>query len=258
VATDLVYGLHAVLSLLERRPESVSSLSVQEGRRDARLAQVLTLAKGHGIGYREQSARALTALTDGAAHQGVVAHVRPAEPLPESALADRISKASAAGRIPLVLVLDGVLDPHNLGACLRTADATGIDAVIAPRDRAAGLTAVARKVAAGAAESVPFVQVTNLARCLEGLKALNLWVVGAAADASMSVYEADLTGPIALVLGGEGQGLRRLTRERCDLMVKLPLAGSVASLNVSVATGALLYEAVRQRTAQLAAKQQSP
>jgi 23S rRNA (guanosine2251-2'-O)-methyltransferase len=258
VATDLIYGLHAVASLLARRPESVQSLTVQAGRHDARLSEILELAKHCGIAIREQPARALSALTGGAAHQGVVAEVRAAEPLGESALAERIARARAAGRLPLVLVLDGISDPHNLGACLRTADATGVDAVVAPRDRAAGLTATVRKVAAGAAETVAFIQVTNLARCLGQLKALELWVIGAAADAPLSAYAADFTVATALVLGGEGRGLRRLTREGCDQVVQLPLMGSVGSLNVSVATGVLLYEVLRQRGAHLAAKQQSP
>jgi 23S rRNA (guanosine2251-2'-O)-methyltransferase len=258
VAAELVYGLHAVRSLLVRRPGSVASLTVQAGRTDARLTEILALARGSGIAVREQPARALAALTGGAAHQGVVAEVHTAQPLDESALAERIAEARAAGRSPLVLVLDGISDPHNLGACLRTADATGVDAVVAPRDRAAGLTAAARKAAAGAAETVPFVQVTNLARCLDELKALELWIIGAAADAPASAYAADLSVPIALVLGGEGRGLRRLTRERCDGLVHLPLAGTVGSLNVSVATGVLLYEVLRQRAAELAAKQQSP
>jgi len=258
VAADLVYGLHAVLSLLGRRPDAVASLTVQAGRHDARLAEILALARSSGIDIREQPARALTALTGGAAHQGVVAQVRASEPLGECALSERIGRARAAQRSPLVLVLDGVSDPHNLGACLRTADAAGVDAVVAPRDRAAGLTAGARKAAAGAAETVPFVQVTNLARCLEQLKALELWIIGAAADAPTSAYEADFSAPTALVLGGEGRGLRRLTREGCDSLVRLPLLGTVGSLNVSVATGVLLYEALRQRAVKLAARQQSP
>jgi 23S rRNA (guanosine2251-2'-O)-methyltransferase len=258
VATDLIYGLHAVLSLLARRPESVQSLTVQAGRHDARLNEILELARTSGIAVREQPARALTALTGGAVHQGVVAEVRAVEPLGESALPERIAQARAAGRSPLVLVLDGISDPHNLGACLRTADAAGVDAVVAPRDRAAGLTATVRKVAAGAAETVPFVQVTNLARCLDQLKALELWIIGAAADASISAYAADFTVPTALVLGSEGRGLRRLTREGCDSVVHLPLLGTVGSLNVSVATGVLLYEVLRQRGAKLAAKQQPP
>jgi len=258
VAAELVYGLHAVKSLLGRRPDSVATLTVQAGRHDERLTEILALARAGGIAIREQPARALAALTSGAAHQGVVAEVRAAEPLDESALAGRIAAARAAGRAPLILVLDGVSDPHNLGACLRTADATGVDAVVAPRDRAAGLTAAARKAAAGAAETVPFVQVTNLARCMDELKALELWITGAAADAPTSAYAADFSLPTALVLGGEGRGLRRLTRERCDGLVHLPLVGTVGSLNVSVAAGVLLYEVLRQRAAKLAAKQQSP
>jgi len=155
----------------------------------------------------------------------------------------------------LVLVLDGVTDPHNLGACLRTADAAGATAVVAPRDRAAGLTPVVRKVAAGAAETVPFAQVTNLARCLRDMKEAGLWIAGAAEDGEKELFDADLTGPLALVMGSEGKGLRRLTRECCDFRLRLPMRGAVASLNVSVAAGVALYEAVRQRRPNVAENQ---
>ena len=186
----------------------------------------------------------LDRMAAGGVHQGVVAEVAEAVAPGEGDLEDIVR---AAGPGVLLLVLDGVQDPHNLGACLRTADAAGVHAVIAPRDRAAGLTAVARKVAAGAAEAVPFIQVTNLARTLGRLKELGLWIVGAAGQAEMDLYQADLKGPLVIVMGSEGAGLRRLTREACDFTVRLPMQGVVESLNVSVATGIVLYEALRQR-----------
>ncbi|MBS0395808.1 MAG: 23S rRNA (guanosine(2251)-2'-O)-methyltransferase RlmB, partial [Proteobacteria bacterium] len=183
-------------------------------------------------------------LAGGGVHQGVVARVAPLAPLAEDELLMRLGGGT---RPPLLLVLDGVQDPHNLGACLRTADGAGVDAVIVPRDRASGLTAVVRKVAAGAAETVPFTQVTNLARFLRALKEQGVWVVGADGEAEALHTAADLTGPVALVLGAEGTGMRRLTREQCDLVVRLPMLGAVESLNVSVAAGVLLYEVLRQR-----------
>ena len=184
-------------------------------------------------------------------HQGVVAEVRPSATLDENCCSTCLPDSGAA----LVLVLDGVSDPHNLGACLRTADAAGATAVVAPRDRAAGLTPVVRKVAAGAAETVPFAQVTNLARSLRDMQSAGIWIAGTAEDGERELFEADLTGPLALVMGSEGRGLRRLTRERCDFTLKLPMLGSVGSLNVSVAAGITLYEALRQRRAKLAESQ---
>ena len=185
-------------------------------------------------------------LTHGEAHQGVIAQLKKIDNLGEGALDDILDKAGAA---PLLLVLDGVTDPHNLGACLRTADAAGVHAVIVPRDRAAGLSPVVRKVAAGAAETVPLIQVTNLARTLRWLQERGLWLVGTDDEATQSLYDAKLTGPMAVVMGAEGAGMRRLTKEQCDLLVNLPMKGVVESLNVSVATGVTLYEVVRQRKA---------
>ena len=195
---------------------------------------------------------ALDAATGGAAHQGVLAEVRPSAPLDENSLLDLLTSLPVPA---LVLVLDGVTDPHNLGACLRTADAAGATAVVAPRDRAAGLTPVVRKVAAGAAETVPFAQVTNLARSLRDMKEAGLWIAGTAEDGEKELFDADLTGPLALVMGSEGKGLRRLTRECCDFRLRLPMRGAVASLNVSVAAGVALYEAVRQRRPNVAENQ---
>lgn len=241
MAEEWVYGMHAVAALLARTPERVAALRVQEGRADQRMQALLDTAGGAGIAV-ERVARARLDELDGR-HQGVAARLTPGHEYREADIAALLARSAR----PLVLVLDGVTDPHNLGACLRSADAAGVDLVIAPRDNAASLTPVVRKVACGAAEVVPFVQVTNLARSLRNLQELGLWIVGAAGEADQTLYEQDLTGPIALVMGAEGGGMRRLTREHCDFLAKLPMAGSVSSLNVSVATGICLFEVVRQR-----------
>jgi len=239
-----VYGLHAVRVLLERQPGRIRQLWIQSGREDARAADLRRLAGERGLRVTTRPAHELDRMAAGGVHQGVVAEVAEGVAPCEDDLEDIVR---AAGPGVLLLVLDGVQDPHNLGACLRTADAAGVHAVIAPRDRATGLTAVARKVAAGAAEVVPFIQVTNLARALGRLKELGLWIVGAAGQAELDLYQADLKGPLVIVMGSEGAGLRRLTREACDFTVRLPMQGVVESLNVSVATGIVLYEALRQR-----------
>jgi 23S rRNA (guanosine2251-2'-O)-methyltransferase len=244
VSEETVYGMHAVRALLERRAAAVRKVIVQAGRADRRAQELAEFARGRGVTVETRPAAELDALAAGGVHQGVAARVAPAVPLAEE---DLLVRLGAGARPPLVLVLDGVQDPHNLGACLRTADAAGADAVVVPRDRAVGLTPVVRKVAAGAAETVAFTQVTNLARFLRALKEQGLWVVGTDAEADTLHYAADLTVPLALVLGAEGSGMRRLTREHCDLLVRLPLQGAVESLNVSVAAGIVLYEALRQR-----------
>lgn len=243
-AGDKVFGLHAVEALLQRDPGRVKALEVQQGRDDPRMTALLSRAETAGVSVRRVSRGDLDRACAGGRHQGVLARVAAARAVEERDLPDRVMQA---GETALLLVLDGVTDPHNLGACLRTADAAGASAVIAPRDRAAGLTSVARKVACGAAESVPFVQVTNLARSLDLLKDLGVWVVGTEGEAQDSLYAADLTGPVALVLGAEGRGMRQLTARHCDARVHLPMQGQVESLNVSVAAGVCLYEAVRQR-----------
>jgi 23S rRNA (guanosine2251-2'-O)-methyltransferase len=252
VSEAIVYGLHAVAAVLERRPKDVLSLTIAGHRDDARMRELRTLAGRQGVRAIESSAAALDEETGGAAHQGVVARIRPSAPLDENALLDLLTRATAP---PLVLVLDGVSDPHNLGACLRTADAAGATALVAPRDRAARLTPVVRKVAAGAAETIPFAQVTNLARALSDMKQAGLWIAGTAADGEQELHDADLSGPLALVMGSEGRGLRRLTREGCDFTLRLPMQGAVASLNVSVAAGIVLYEALRQRRAGVAKRE---
>jgi 23S rRNA (guanosine2251-2'-O)-methyltransferase len=246
VSEESVYGMHAVRALLERRPAAVRRVVVQAGRDDRRAHELVELARSKGVAVETRPVAELDALAAGGVHQGVVARVAPATPLAEEELLVRLADGA---RPPLVLVLDGVQDPHNLGACLRTADAAGADAVVVPRDRAVGLTPVVRKVAAGAAESVAFSQVTNLARFLRALKEQGLWVVGTDGEAEQLHTAADLKGPLALVLGAEGAGMRRLTREHCDLVVRLPMLGAVQSLNVSVAAGIVLYEALRQRAA---------
>jgi 23S rRNA (guanosine2251-2'-O)-methyltransferase len=253
VSGSLVYGLHAVRAVLARRPADVLRLSIAAARDDARSRELRELAAGRGVKVVAATPAALDAETGGAAHQGFVAEVRPSIPLDENSLLDLLAAQTQAA---LVLVLDGVSDPHNLGACLRTADAAGATAVVAPRDRAASLTPTVRKVAAGAAETVPFAQVTNLARALRDMKQAGLWIGGTAGDGEKSIFEADLSGPLAIVMGSEGRGLRRLTRENCDFTVSLPMQGAVASLNVSVAAGIALYEALRQRRAKVAEAQQ--
>jgi 23S rRNA (guanosine2251-2'-O)-methyltransferase len=244
MTAPVAYGLHTVRMLLERSPARVRRVLLIGGRDAGRVAELRTLATKAGVAVTTADAALLDKLAEGERHQGVVAEMAPRVGDPETQLEEALE---AAGPAPLLLVLDGVTDPHNLGACLRSADGAGVHAVIAPRDRAAGLTAVARKVAAGAAETVPFVQVVNLARTLRELKDRGVWLVGTAGEASKSIYDVDLRGPTALVMGSEGEGMRRLTRECCDELVRIPMAGAVESLNVSVATGVTLFEAVRQR-----------
>lgn len=245
MAKEIVYGRHAVGALLDADPAGVRELWLQENRRDALAERARALARSHGIALSEVPRATLDRLCAGAAHHGIAASYRASAPrhpsLDVDALVERL------GSRALLLALDGVEDPHNLGACLRTAEAAGADAVLVPRHRAVGLTPVVRKVASGAAERVPLVVAPNLARALERLAQSGMRVVGASADGTCDYTSADLTGAIALVLGGEGRGLRRLTRERCDLLVRIPMAGSAESLNVSVATGVMLFEARRQR-----------
>ena len=242
-APALVFGVHAVRSLLLRSQGRVRRLLVDSRREDPRMRELLQLAQQAGVKPERVDAKSLDARVGNVVHQGVVAEVDPLPPWHE----DELIAALATHKDPLVLVLDGVQDPHNLGACLRTADACGAIAVVVPKDRAAGLNPTVRKVAAGAAETTPIATVTNLARSLKLLKEAGLWIVGADMTGDKLAWESDLRGPLALVLGSEGDGLRDLTRKSCDFLVRLPQAGSVESLNVSVACGMLLYEAMRQR-----------
>ena len=240
---EKIFGLHAVTAAL-RSGRECHRLWLQDNRRDARLNDIEARAHKLGVTVERVARRALDQLAEDTHHQGVIGEFGvPVGPDNLEELLDGLDEP------PFLLVLDGVQDPHNLGACLRTADAAGVHAVVAPKDRACGITPVVRKVAAGAAETMPFFAVTNIARTLKDLKERGIWLAGAAGDADQALYELDLTGPIALVMGAEGEGLRRLTRESCDWLAKLPMSGHVESLNVSVATGICLFEAVRQRTA---------
>ena len=230
--------------MLERHPERVRTVRIAERRDDPRMRALEDLARRQARPVERVGVEALKGLLGDVVHQGVAAEITPLAPWSEDQLLAALEGAAA----PLLLALDGVQDPHNLGACLRTADACGVLALIVPKDRAAQLTPAARKVAAGAAETTPVVTVTNLARTLRLLKEAGLWTVGAEAASEKGADTVDFTGPVVLVLGAEGSGLRQLTRQSCDFLVRLPRLGAVESLNVSVAAGMLLYEAVRQRS----------
>lgn len=247
--TQTIYGLHAVRLMLQKHPERVTAVRIAQRRDDPHAREIDELARGRQIPVQRVDAHALKQKLGDVAHQGVVADIVPLPPWTEDDLLAGVQAAAEARRAPLILALDGVQDPHNLGACLRTADACGALAVIVPRDRAAHVTPVVRKVAAGAAETTPIATVTNLVRTLKLLKDAGLWVIGADTDGAKRPHEVDLKGGVLLVLGAEGAGLRQLTRQTCDWMVRLPQLGAVESLNVSVAAGMLLYEAVRQRAA---------
>jgi 23S rRNA (guanosine2251-2'-O)-methyltransferase len=245
--TEKVYGVHAVRALLLRHAARVTAVTLAEQRSDPRIAEIQSLAQQAGKPVKRVAPAAFRQLFGDAVHQGVYVDVQPLPPWHEEELVAGIAARLEAREAPFVLVLDGVQDPHNLGACLRTADACGALAVVIPKDRAVQMNATVRKVAAGAAETTPLAVVTNLARTLRLMKEAGLWIVGADARAPRFAHESDLAGPVALVMGAEGAGLRQLTRDTCDFLVRLPQAGSVESLNVSVATGMLLYEARRQR-----------
>jgi 23S rRNA (guanosine2251-2'-O)-methyltransferase len=238
-----VYGLHAVAALLARTEAPVHELLALEGRQDQRLRPLLVRAVARGVRVSFCPRQRLDELTDGARHQGVAARTEAAAPMDEHSLLAAVRSVPD----PLLLVLDGVQDPHNLGACLRSAEAAGVLAVIAPRDHSAPLSPVARKAACGAAERLPYVTVANLARTFRALKEAGIWLLGADAGAPQAHTQAVLTGPLAIVLGGEGAGLRRLTLDACDFTAHIPMLGAAESLNVSVAAGVFLFEARRQR-----------
>jgi 23S rRNA (guanosine2251-2'-O)-methyltransferase len=241
---DVVFGIHAVQTLLQRNAGRVERLLIQQDKFNNRIRQLLQLAQKNQVPVDQVERDEIERHADGN-HQGVVAICYRQKGMTEADL-DRLLEAAEQ---PLVLVLDGVTDPHNLGACLRSADAAGVTAVVVPKDNSADLTAVVSKVASGAAETLPFIKVTNLARFLKSMQAKGLWVTGTAVDeTSQPLYGADLTGPRVLVMGSEGKGMRRLTQECCDELVYIPMAGEVSSLNVSVATGVCLFEAIRQRS----------
>ncbi len=253
MAIKMIFGFHAVGVRIKVAPTSVIEVFVDPSRRDARMRQFVDRAKEAGVRLIDADGARLTGLAGGMGHQGVVARVNldaKQESLDE--LLDRLQNDGEQNPNdqhlrPLLLVLDGVTDPHNLGACLRTADGAGAHAVVAPKDHAVGVNATVAKVASGAADTVPYFMVTNLARTLGELKERGIWVVGTSDQATKSLYDLDLTGPVALVLGAEGDGLRQLTAKTCDELVTIPMQGAVESLNVSVASAVCLYEAVRQR-----------
>ena len=243
--TDIIFGIHAVHSLLEHQPHQILEIVVQIGRDDKRIDELLNYAHQHQIAVSEAKRKHLDELSQQANHQGVVAKCKLKKPLGDNEL---LSWLEAEKQPPFLLILDTVTDPHNLGACLRSAEAAGLHGVIAPKDKSVGLTPAVRKVASGAAEIIPFYQVTNLARTIRTLKERGVFIVGTLLnDEATSLYDTDLKGALAIVMGAEGQGMRRLTIEHCDVLVYIPIVGQVESLNVSVATGVCLFEALRQR-----------
>ncbi|WP_323659038.1 23S rRNA (guanosine(2251)-2'-O)-methyltransferase RlmB [Pectobacterium versatile] len=241
--SEIIYGIHAVKALLERDPQRFLEVFILKGRDDRRLQSVITDLEAQGIVIQVANRQWLDKQAEDAVHQGIVAKVKEGRKYQENDLPAMLDNLET----PFLLILDGVTDPHNLGACLRNADGAGVHAVIVPRDRSAQLNATVKKVACGAAETVPVISVTNLARTMRLLQERNIWIVGTAGEADHTLYQSKLTGPLALVMGAEGEGMRRLTREHCDELISIPMAGSVSSLNVSVATGVCLFEAVRQR-----------
>lgn len=242
--SEILFGFHAVESVIRNDPVNILQLLVEKNRNDNRMMQLVKHAESQGISVEYLKKSDLEKQADSKKTQGIAIRYKSSDKINTHSLEDILLKENV-----LLLVLDGVTDPHNLGACLRTADAAGVDAVIVPKDRAAGLTPTARKVACGAAETIPFIQVTNLARTLKQLNDNDVWIVGTAGEAENNLYDIELTGKLAMIMGAEEKGMRRLTRENCDQLVKMPMAGQVESLNVSVATGVCLFEAVRQRAA---------
>ena len=242
-STRLIHGFHAIVSRVRQSPGDIREIYFAEGRQDPRMKDLLRLAGDAGVRMIASDMARLDGMAAGGRHQGVVAKV--AAQMRHVTLDDVLDTMTGT---PLLLVLDGITDPHNLGACLRVADGAGVHAVIAPKDRACGLNATAIKVASGAADSVPYIAVTNLARTLREIKERDIWVIGAAGEAAQALYAVDQRRAVCWVLGAEGDGLRRLTRDTCDELVRIPMLGSVESLNVSVSTGVCLYETVRQRS----------
>ncbi|WP_372659504.1 23S rRNA (guanosine(2251)-2'-O)-methyltransferase RlmB [Hydrogenophaga sp.] len=242
----VLFGFHAVGVRLKTAPQSIIEIYYEPSRRDARMRQFLERANEAGARLIEADGLRLSKLAGSHGHQGVAARVEAVAQV--TSLDELLEQVEAENKVPLLLVLDGITDPHNLGACLRVADGAGAHAVIAPKDHAAGINATVAKVASGAAETMPYFMVTNLARTLNELKERNIWITGTSDDAPKTLYQADLKGPTALVLGAEGAGMRQLTRKTCDQLVSIPMHGAVESLNVSVASGVCLYEALRQRS----------
>jgi len=245
VSPNYVFGINAVSSLLKKNAKDIGTMYVLSGKRNQRVNDLMDVARKLNIRVERASAEFFEQLNIEGVHQGVVAETQINYAKDEAYLDQLLDGLEEP---PFLLVLDGVTDPHNIGACLRTADAAGIHAVIAPKDKSGTLNGTAIKVACGAAENTPFISVTNLSRCLKKLQDKGIWITGTAGESKTSIYQADLTGPTAIVMGAEGKGMRRLTREACDHLTFMPMAGEVSSLNVSVATGVILFEAVRQRS----------
>jgi len=240
---DLIFGINPIQQLLAHNPSKIIEIFISSGKDEKRTQEIIAAAKEQDISVQRIDVKKLDKWLEGQNHQGVMAKITPTAVLTESVLPGLVKRTTK----PLFLILDGVQDPHNLGACLRTADATGVTAIIVPKDNAVGITPVVRKVASGAVDTVPLVQVSNLARAMKELQDLGVWIVGTTDDAEQDIYSMDFTGSIAIVLGAEGDGMRQLTRKNCDFLAKIPMKGQIDSLNVSVATGVCLYEALRQR-----------
>lgn len=249
MATEqIIFGIHSVKEAIKKQARSIDKISILSGKNNRRLAEIKDLALQADLPVLELSRQDLDKNAKGA-HQGVIAHLGSLGFSDDHVMTEeRLIEHLKTSDLQLILILDGVTDPHNLGACMRSADAAGVELIIIPKDKSASLNQTVRKVACGAAETIKLVPVTNLARCIARLKQLGYWVVGADDKAEKSVYEQDFTGATAIVLGSEGDGLRRLTKEKCDFLVSIPMAGDLSSLNVSVAAGVVLFEAVRQRT----------
>lgn len=247
MAKSLIYGIHAIQTALEHDPHNIRNVWVDTSKQNKRLDTLIALAKKSGISIQTSKSKQLDRMANNTRHQGIVAEYNLQQSYHEDDLFNLIEKLQVQEQKPLILVLDGVTDPHNLGACMRTAEGAGAHAVVIPKDNSVGLTPTVRKVASGAAELIPLIPVTNIARTLDQLKQLGLWAVATSDKADATLFETDLDIPLVLIMGAEGKGIRPLTEKHSDILVKLPMMGQVSSLNVSVATGICLYEAVRQR-----------
>ncbi|WP_367680449.1 23S rRNA (guanosine(2251)-2'-O)-methyltransferase RlmB [Candidatus Fukatsuia anoeciicola] len=242
--SEIIYGIHTIKVLLDHEPQRFLEIFIQKNHNNNRLQTLVSQVRTCGLAVQYASRKWLDSQTKGGIHQNIVARVRKGRQYQESDLLLFLSNI----KIPFLLILDGITDPHNLGACLRSADAAGVDIVIIPRNRSASLNATVKKVASGAAENVPLIQVTNLARTLQLLKEQNIYIVGTSGKVKENIYQNNLTGPIALVMGSEGRGMNYLTRKYCDKLIRIPMVGIVYSLNISVAAGVCLFEVVRQRS----------
>ncbi|WP_392564766.1 23S rRNA (guanosine(2251)-2'-O)-methyltransferase RlmB [Orbus wheelerorum] len=242
--SEMIYGIHAIQGMLARSPERILDVYLLKNREDKRLNTLVQEIESLRLQVKVVDRKWLDEQSSQGVHQGIMAKIKEGRNYHENDLPDLLTKKAD----PFILILDGVTDPHNLGACIRTADATGVDLIIIPKDKSAPLNAIAKKVACGAAESVPVIRVTNLARTLRMLKEEHqIWIVGTAGEADHSLYQSNLTGKLAIIMGAEGEGMRRLTKEHCDELISIPMSGFVSSLNVSVATGICLFESVRQK-----------